>query len=391
MWSSPLEHWALDPAVRHLNHGAWGACPRAVLDAAEATRRRVEASPMRFYVLDWQRELDAARARAAAFVGAPAERFAFVPNATTGVAIAVASAELADGDEILATDHAYRACKNQLARAAARTGARIAIAELPLPFDPDAAADAIARATTARTRLVLLDHVTSPTAVVLPLDRILPPLAARGVQIIVDGAHGPGQLALDVGRLLEHGVGWYAGNHHKWMCAPKSTGFLVASAAMAARTLPLVTSHGASPEFGPPNRFHALFDWAGTRDLAQHLAVPIAIDEVARLGGGDWAQIRARNHALALAMRQVFLDAGATRLAPDDAIGSMATIPIELPANTTALALQEQLLRAGWETPIVPWPPPGGPLVRVCAHLYNDVAQAEALLAELRARGVRLR
>jgi isopenicillin-N epimerase len=377
--------FALDPNVVHLNHGAFGGCPVAVLDAAEAIRRRVEASPMRYFVLDWQRELDAARAALASFVRAPDDGagLVFVPNATTGVAIALNAAadRLASGDEIVTTDHAYRACKNQLARLAEARGARVVLVPIALPFDPDACVDAIAAAITPRTKLALLDHVTSPTALVMPIERIVPVLAARGIAVAIDGAHAPGQLALDVGALIALGVTWYAGNNHKWLCAPKSSGFVAATT----RLVPLVTSHGASPEYGPANRLHAELDWSGTADPSSHLAVPAAI---AIVGGAD---VRARNHALAVAMRQLLIDAGASAIAPESSLGSMAAVPITLPPNTEPLALQEQLLRRGWEVPIVPWPAPTGPLLRVSAHLYNSLDQVERLIAALHGLGVRFR
>lgn len=376
---SRIDDWALAPDVVHLNHGSYGGCPRAVIAAAAGWRARLEAAPMRFMVLDWQAELDRARAALAAFLHAPADRLVFMPNATTAVATALAAARIDAGDELLTTDHAYRACKNQLARLADARGARITIAELPVPFDPDAAVAAVARAVTPRTRLALLDHVTSPTAFVLPIERMLAHL--HGVQVVVDGAHAPGQLDLDVGALLAAGVTWYAGNNHKWLCAPKGSGFLVTTTAVR----PLVTSHGASPEYGPPNRLHAELDWMGTYDPAPHFAVPTAIQAVADLGGG-WPAVRAHNHALAL---ELVRRLGGQALAPEESIGAMAAFPIELPPGETRTSLETTLLRDGWEVPIVETP--RGILIRVSAHLYNHAAEADALAAKLHALGVRVR
>ncbi len=341
---------------------------------------------MRFFVLDWQRELDAARTALASFVRAPDDRLVFVPNATTGVALALTTAadELAAGDEIVTTDHAYRACKNQLARLAETRGARVVVVPIALPFEPDVAVLAITSAITPRTRLALLDHVTSPTGVIMPLERIVPVLVARGAKIVVDGAHAPGQLALDVGALLALGVTWYAGNNHKWLCAPKSSGFLVTTTPLR----PLVTSHGASAEYGPANRLHAELDWAGTADPSAHLAVPTAIAELARLGGG-WPAVLARNHALAIEMRHLLVEAGAGVLAPESSLGAMAAVPITLPDGVAPLALQQRLLETGWEVPIIPWP--SGPLLRVSAHLYNELDQVEALIRHLRTIGVAFR
>ncbi len=387
---SPIDRWALDPSIVHLNHGSFGGCPRAVLDDAAAWRARIEAAPMRFFVLDWQRELDRARAALAAFVRAPAERLAFAPSATAGVALALHAyaPRLAAGDELLTTDHAYRACRNQLERLAAARGLTIATVAVPRPYDPEALIARAAAAITPRTRLALLDHVTSPTALRLPLEALIAPLAARGAAIVVDGAHAPGQLDLDVGALLARGVTYYAGNNHKWLCAPKGSGFL--AAAPDAPIAPLVTSHGATASYGPPNRLHAELDWSGTHDPAPHLAVPAAIAAVAAEGGG-WPAVLARNHALALELRARFTDAlgGAPPLASEDAIGAMAAIPIALPPGTEPLALERRLLAEGWEVPIVDFP--GGPLVRLSAHLYNHGDEAAALAQKLAGLGVRLR
>ena len=388
---SPLERWSLDPAVVHLNHGSYGGCPIAVTDEATAWRAKLEANPMRFMVLDWQPALDAARDRLAGFLGADPARLVFLPSSTTGVAIALAAAKLAPGDEILTFDHAYRACMNQLVRLADARGATIKIATVPMPFDPQAMLDAIRRAITPRTRLALFDHITSPTALVLPLAELVALCRHHGIQTVVDGAHAPGQLPLELSAI---GATWYIGNNHKWLCAPKGTGFLYVSAD-APRTLPVITSHGASPEYGPANRLHAELDWAGTHDPSPHLAVPAAIDTVGREGHG-WPAIYARNHALVLELRDRFSDGlggalggTATRIAPDDALGCMAAIPIALPPGLPPFTLQTQVLQDGWEVPIVDHAT--GLYVRLSAHLYNSADQADALAAKLRSLGVTLR
>jgi len=378
---SPLERWALDPAIVHLNHGSFGGCLRRVLDVAAAARTRLEAAPMQFLVLDWQTEIDRARAALAAFVRTDAERLAFVPSSTTGVAIALASATLAAGDEIVTTSHAYAACLYQLERLAAARGVRIVIVPIALPFDPDALVAGVAAAITPRTRLALLDHITSSTALRLPLERLIPLFTAHGVPVLVDGAHAPGQIDLDVDRL---GATWYVGNCHKWLAAPKASGFVAWSADAAATLRPLVTSHGASASYGPPNRLHAELDWSGTYDPSAQLAVPAAITAMAEEGGG-WPAIYARNHALAIELRARL---GGTRLAPDEALGMMAAVRIALRAGTTPLAVQKQLLVDGWEVAMVDVP--DGPFVRVSAHLYNHAGEAELLAGKLRSLGVQV-
>ena len=380
---SPIERWSLDPAIMHLNHGSYGGCLRSVTAAATAWRDRLEAAPMVFMGLEWQPALDRARAELAAFVGAPAGRLVFVPSSTTGVAIALNSVELAAGDDILTIDQAYRACMNQLRRLAAARGATITAVEVPMPFDAGALIDAVARAITPRTRLALFDHIVSPTALRLPVEALVGLARARGIPVVIDGAHAPGQIALDVSAI---GATWYVGNCHKWLCSPKASGFLVVAEGAPAR--PVVTSHGASAEYGPPNRLHAELDWSGTHDPSAHLAVPAAIAAVAAEGGG-WPAIYRRNHALVCELQRRLTDGlAAPPLAPDDALGCMAAIPIRLPAGTTPLALQERLLRDGWEIPIVDFP--GGPLIRVSAHLYNHAGEADLLAAKLHALGVRI-
>ncbi len=345
---------------------------------------------MRFFVVEWQRELDAARAALATFVHAPAERLVFVPGATTGVAIALHSIAWNTGDEIIVTDHGYRACRNQVERLANARGLRIVVVTLGLPFDPEQLVGAVSRAITPRTRAVLVDHVTSPSALILPVEQIATLASSRGIATIVDGAHAPGQLALDVAAI---DATYYTGNCHKWMCAPKGAGFL--AIAEGAPAIPLVTSHGASPEYGPANRLHAELDWVGTHDPAVQLTLATAITEVGSEGGG-WPAIRQRNHELVLEMRQRFVDVlkrfSATRspaFAADRDVGSMISIPITLPAGVTALALERQLLTDGWETPIVDTPK--GALVRLSAHLYNFSGEADDLARELHARDISLR
>jgi isopenicillin-N epimerase len=368
---STLDHWMLDPAVVHLNHGSFGACLRTVFAHAQAIRTRLEAAPMRWLVLDWQDELDRARAALAAFVHAPPDRLAFVPSSTTAIAIALRSAGIEPGDRVLTSTHVYRAVRNQLVR----LGVELHAVDIALPFDPDAFVDAVAAAPPCK--LAVLDHITSPTALRLPLERVLPLLAARGTTIIVDGAHAPGQIALDVGALIALGATYYAGNNHKWLCAPKGSAFLVA--AHGAPVVPVVTSHGASAEYGPPNRLHAELDWSGTHDPAAHLSVPLAIASF------DWPAAYARNHALAVEMRRRLATAlGARAIAPDDALAAMAAVPVTFPGDP--LALERQLLADGWEVPLVDF---AGGLVRVSAHLYNHAGEADALAAKLLALGIR--
>jgi isopenicillin-N epimerase len=382
--------FALDPAVLHWNHGSYGACPRAALAAQQAVRDRIEAATMRFFGRELPPEMATARARVAEFVGADPDGLVWVPNATHAVAIALAAVRLERGDQLITTSHAYRACHNQLARKATEAGAELVVVPLPLPLtDPAQPVHAILAAVTPRTRLVLCDHVTSPTAIVCDvaaLARALPP----AVTLIVDGAHAPGSLALDVAAV---GAPYYAGNLHKWACAPKGAGFLWVAPAHRAATRPLVVSHGATLPLDGATRFRREHDWTGTHDPSAYLAAPTAIATVAALGGG-WPAVRAHNHALALAAaaelgRGLGADPIVDPRIADVACASMAAVAIELPAGATALALGAALLERGVELPVVDHPGSRWPLVRISAHLYNDLAEVAPVIEHLRALGVR--
>ena len=386
------EHWLLDPRIVFLNHGSFGATPREVLAVQDGYRARLEQEPVRFLVRELEPLLDAARARLAAFLGADAAGLAFVPNATTGVNAVLRSLALAEGDELLVTTHEYNACRNALDAVAARTRARVVVADIPFPVA--SAGDVVERVmagVTARTRLLLIDHVTSPTALVLPVGDLVRALAARGIDTLVDGAHAPGMLPLDLGGL---GAAYYTGNLHKWVCAPKGCAFLHVREDRRDSVRPLVVSHGANSPRADRSRYHLEFDWTGTFDPTGWLAVPAALDFMGALLPGGWPALMERNRALARRGRDILAAAlGVAPPAPDAMLGSMAALPLPDGSATTAASLygdplQDALLeRHSIEVPVVPWPRPPRRLVRVSAQAYNEEGEYErlaaALLAEL--------
>lgn len=385
--------WTLDPTVRFLNHGSFGACPRTVLDAQRDLQARLEREPVQFLMREAEPLLDASRVALAAFVGADPEGLVFVPNATTGVATALASIDdLAPGDELLVTDHGYNACRNAVDRHAARAGARVVVAHIPFPIaSEDELVDAVLRAITPRTRWALLDHVTSPTALVLPIARLVRELRARGVETIVDGAHAPGMLPLDVAAI---DAAYYTGNCHKWLCAPKGAAFLVTRADRRSRTLPLVTSHGANSPRTDRSRYLLEHDWGGTVDPSAILSIPGALQAIAAMLPGGWPAVMAHNHELALLARTrlaAALDTPAD-ITPDALLGSMATLPLPLRDDAaTASPFDEDPLQLALferhriEVPIMPWPALRQRFVRVSAQLYNDASDYDALGVALRA------
>jgi isopenicillin-N epimerase len=389
MPSDLARFWTLDPAVTFLNHGSFGACPRPVLEAQQRLRERLERQPVRFLGRELEGLLDGARRELAAFLGADPEGLALVPNATTGVNAVLRWLTLAPGDEVLVTDHAYNACRNALDVAAAAARAMVVVVPVPFPLrsGEEVVAAVLARATR-RTRLALLDHVTSPTGLVLPIAKLVRELAAQGIDTLVDGAHAPGMLPLDLGAL---GAAYYAGNCHKWLCAPKGAGFLHVRRDRRDRVRPVVISHGANSPRTDRSRFLLEFDWTGTQDPTPYLCVPEAIRFLGGLLPGGWPALMARNRSLALEARRILCDAlAAPSPCPEEMIGALAAVPLPdgdagPPVSPLYLSpLQDALLeRFAIEVPIVPWPAPPKRLVRVSCQAYNDRADYERLAAAL--------
>jgi isopenicillin-N epimerase len=380
------EHWNLDPSLAFLNHGAFGACPRPVLAVQSSLRERMERDPIRFLYLELEGRLDDARRRAAAFVDAAAEDFVFVSNATTGVNSVLASFPLRASDEVLVTSHGYPACRNAAEYWAHRAGARVVEVELPFPVpSADALSSAVLAGVGARTRLALIDHVTSSSALVLPVRELVSELRRRGVATLVDGAHAPGMLELSV---REIGADYYVGNFHKWCCAPKSSAMLVARAEQRAELRPLVISHGHSAKRPERPRSWLEFDWVGTTDPTAALSVPAALDFLEQLAGSASALFR-RNHALAVEARELLCAAlGTAPSCPEAMLGSMASVRLPKPFPAGGEALYRALLdRYQIQVPVVELES-GSFSLRVSAHLYNSREDYERLALALAELGV---
>jgi isopenicillin-N epimerase len=381
--------WPLDPAVAFLNHGSYGACPTEILAHQSALRATLEAEPVRFLGRELDGRLDAARAALAAFVGADPDDLAFIANATGGVNAVLRSLSLAAGDDLLTTDHAYAACRNTLDYVARRSGARVVVATIPFPVAaPPAVLDAVLAKVTPRTRLALVDHITSPTGLILPIERIVAELAARGVETLVDGAHAPGMVPLDLRAL---GAAYYSANCHKWLCTPKGSAFLWVRRDRQAGIHPLTISHGAKGERAGRTRFRLEFDWTGTQDPTAWLTVPRALEYLPGLVEGGWPALMARNRALALeARRRLCAAVGTPPACPDEMIGSLASVLLPDNARTPTgwrvpEPLQARLFEGhGIEVPVMRWPGPPRRLVRVSCQLYNRVEQYAALADALR-------
>lgn len=379
--SSLASHWDLDPDVVFLNHGSFGACPREVLRHQQALRAQLERQPVHFMTRVAMPLLEGAVAACAQFVGCNADDLCFVLNATTGVNTVLRAIALEPGDEVLTTQHVYNACRNAMDFVAARRGARVVVAQLPWPCHDEAALlEAWERHLTPSTRLALIDHVTSATGVALPAQAMINACRNRGVDTLVDGAHAPGMVPLDLKTL---GATYYTGNCHKWLCAPKGAALLYVERASQADVWPLVIGHGYNAPLGKKSRFRECFDWPGTHDPTAAMCVPLALRVLEKLVPGGWPAIYAHNHAMVVAARAHLCALwNVPPPAPDAMLGSLAAMPLPLPATANPSApdpLYEALRAQRIEVPVYTWPGDGKRYLRISAQLYNTRAQFELL------------
>jgi isopenicillin-N epimerase len=365
--------WTLDWSATHLNHGSYGATPKPVLAAQDAIRQDMERTIGDFFTRQLPKRLRAAAAELGEYLGAESDDIVFVDNATAGAQSVLGSIELKPGDEILVNDQTYNAVKNIARHEAGRAGARVVEVALPFPVEDDGTSivDALKAGLSERTRLVILDHITSATAIVMPIERLIAACHAAGALVLVDGAHAPGQVTLDLTAL---GADFYTGNCHKWLSAPKGAAFLWARGEHQSWLHPPVVSHGLG------KGFIAEFDWTGTRDPSAYLAVPAAL--AFRQTFGD-SPIKARNRALADEAGAYLADAWKTRLgAPAALAGSMRMIKLPLESGSAP-----DVRLTLWQDHRIDVPVNGlnGELwVRISAQLYNEMADYRRLAAAVR-------
>lgn len=365
-----LHEWALDETWLTVNHGSYGATPLRLLAAQDSWRRQMEAQPTRFMNRVLPQALRAAADALATFVGTRADDIAFLDNATVGCNAVLRSLHLQPDDEVLTLAHGYGAVRNTVRFVTERAGARMTEASIPFPQPTeDTILAALDEALTPRTRLAVLDHITSASALVLPIAQMIALCRQRGIPVLIDGAHAPGHVSLDIPPL---GADWYVGNCHKWLCAPKGSAFLWAAPDRQHDLHPVTISHGYE------QGFLAEFDWTGTRDPTAFLTVPDAIAFHEQLGG---ASLRARNHALAVQAagviaRRLNTDIGA----PETMMGAMAIVRLPTSGDATrarALSLRGRLLDAGTDLPVHTLS--GAMWLRLSAFAYNEISDYERL------------
>ncbi len=386
---SMLGEWCLDPEITYLNHGTVGATPKRVLAKQQAIRDEIERQPSQFLLreltsivvgMPWSKppRLRTAAAEVAPFVGAKSDDFVFVENATTGVNAVLRSLDLREGDEVLFTSHVYGAIAKAAEFVTRQRGARVRPIELPYPVPgPDRVVAAVVDAIGPRTRILILDHVTSESALVLPVREIASRCRSKGVPVLVDGAHAPGAIALDVPSL---GVDWYSANLHKWAFAPRAAGFLWAAPERQENLHPTVISWGLDQGLS------AEFDLTGTRDPSPFLAAPEAIAFLRELGADA---VRAYNHDLAWEAAGLLSRRWRTKLGMgEEMVGPMATVPLPERFGSTredANRLRDALLfEDRIEVQLHAWR--DRLWVRVSTQVYNDMDDVERLAAAVEVR-----
>ncbi len=379
MNTSMRDLFLMRPGVVYLNHGSFGACPRPVFDRYQAWQRELEAEPVEFLGRRFTALMRAAREALAAFVGADPDDLVFVPNATTGLNAVARSLRLEPGDEVLATDHEYGALDRTWTFICERSGARYVRQPVSLPVaSAEEIVDAVWSGVNDRTRVLFLSHVTSSTAIALPVMELVQRARERGILTVIDGAHAPGQIPLDLAAL---GADFYAGNCHKWMNAPKGSAFLYARAEAQPLLEPLVVSWGWRSDHPGPSRFVDEHEWQGTRDIAAYLSVPAAIEFMRE---HDWPAVQRACHDIAGAARdRINAITGLAPLTPagGDWFGQMATVALP---RCDHEALQRRLFdEFRIEVPTFAWN--GGSYLRVSIQAYNDASDVDALVHALSA------
>ena len=352
---------------------------------------QLERQPVKFYQREFEPLLDLSREALGKFIGANRDDLVYVTNATAGVNTVLKSLSFEPGDELLVSNHEYNACRNAINYVADRCGATVVTIEIPFPLKSEKEVlDSIMSKVTDKTRLLLIDHITSQTGLVLPVKEIIESLSERGIDTLVDGAHSPGMIPLEIGKL---GAAYYTGNCHKWLCAPKTAGFLHVRKDKQSEIRPLTISHGANSARTDRSRFQIEFGWMGTRDPSAALSVPFVIDYLDKQVFGGWAKIMEGNRQLAIAARTLILQVLDTSPpSPDSMIGSLASIP--LPDSQLKKPYQSLKYQDYWqesliekhniEVPVIPWPNHPKRLVRISAQLYNSIPQYQLLADALK-------
>lgn len=371
------DQFLLRPDMTFLNHGSFGACPRPVFDTYQNWQLKLEQQPVEFLGRQINELLAPARARLGTYLGTQAENLVYVPNATYGVNIVARSLELGPGDEVLATNHEYGAADRAWRFACRQRGATYINQPIELPLeDADAFIEQLWAGVTERTRVIFMSHITSPTALIFPIEAICQRARELGILTVIDGAHAPGQIDLALDAL---GADFYTGNCHKWMCAPKSAGFLYARPERQAMLHPLVVSWGWESDTPGSSPFIDYFQWRGTHDPAAYLSVPAAIDFMTER---NWPAVRAACHDLLLeASRRIGEWSGLAPISPDSTAWWSQMRAIPLPPCDLKVLKERLWDEYQIEVPLGGWG--GRQTIRVSIQCYNGPKDVDRLVEAL--------
>ena len=393
MPSPYAKHWSLEPSRLFLNHGSFGACPNFVIGEQRKWQDLMEREPVRFFEELMPDLLLNARESLGTFLNCSPDDLAFVSNATSGVNTILRSLHFEQGDEILVPNHAYQACRNSIDFVAKRWGANVVEVAIPFPIDsPQTVVELMKSACSERTKLVMIDTVTSPTGLRMPFEALTEFFEGKGVEVLLDAAHGIGMIPLNLGEL---GASYVTSNCHKWLCAPKGSAFLYVREDKQSKIQPLTISHGHTFPLGETTRFRHEFDWTGTQDISGWCSIPAVIEGMADLIDGGWNSIMQHNHDLAIQGRNVLCERlGIEPPCPDEMVACISTI--QLPGNIPVKEKMHEpdplhhILSEKYniQVPVWSWPSPEGRYLRISAQLYNSIEQyerlADALVNELK-------
>jgi len=387
---NPLKgNWLLNSDTVFLNHGSFGATPRIVLEEQKKWQRLIEKDPVKFFDDIAPNALLESRKAIASVVGCHHDDIAFVENATSGVNTILRSLDFNENDEILVPNHAYQACRNTIDFVAEKTGAVVVTCEIPFPVDNEQVIiEKILDCVSKKTKLALIDTVTSPTGLRMPFEKIVKLLEDRGIRVLLDAAHGIGMIPLN---LDEIGASFTTSNCHKWLCAPKGSAFLHVRKDMQELIHPLTISHGMTFPLNGNSRFRHEFDWTGTRDISAWCVIPFVINEISKIANMDWEGIMRHNNDLVIQARNLICEIlEITPPCPDEMLSTIATIKLNF-ENFSNLSIYESdpihielLEKYNIQVPVWYWPNPEGRYIRISAQLYNHLEEYEYLALALK-------
>ena len=383
------KHWDLDANTVFLNHGSFGACPKEILDFQTQLRQKLERDPVKFMETEARELWSEALNVLSDFINANPDGLAFVTNATSGVNTVLKSLDLQPGDEILVPDHSYQACRNSVDFVTEKSGAKTIVVPLPFPIESNQQIiDTILSHTTSNTRLALIDTVTSPTGLLMPFEALTKEIQDRGIDVLLDAAHGPGMVPLNFEKL---NPAYATGNAHKWLCTPKGSAFLYVREDRREQIRPLCISHGASVPGTTNEKFRFEFDWPGTQDVTPWLCIPKSIEYVGSMLDGGWPAIMKQNSQMAITGRKLILEVlGTPNPSPDSMIVGLAAVLLPGRGTLTASALEPDPLHTKLyenykiQVPVFGWPHHDRRYLRIASYLYNSIEEYEYLAEVLK-------